>query len=197
MVTKRYLIPILLGMLVFVLGITVGCGQNQKQEEINECLYYLDNINTSGLSVSTAIDSLLEADGILIEVCNLQDESRLLEASALEKSTASQALALVNSELSTLENVIPPREAQNLHSTFINCLSTAQSGLVKWSHASAINYERAYELLNPSVPPQEFPSCAEEMSQARQLVYESLDMMEQVFGEWDTLLQYIQEKAKT
>ncbi len=195
MVIKRYLI-LILAILVLASGLVVGCSQKQKQQEIKECLDYLDNVNSLGIDYLKAIGTVLDADITFSEVCDLRDESRLLETSAMVKHATSQALDLVNSELSSLENVVPPREAQKLHSMVIESLRTAQTGLVKWSHASAVNYDRTYALLHPSVPKKEYPSSAEEISQARQLVYEAVDTMGQANAEMDILFNDIKQKAK-
>jgi hypothetical protein len=100
----------------------------------------------------------------------------------------------VNTELSSIENVVPPLQAQKLHDLTIKSLRVAQAGLVKWSHASAVNYDRTYALLHPSIPKKEYPSSAEEISQAKQSLQEALDTWKEVMVEWDNVFQIIKQK---
>jgi len=66
---------------------------------------------------------------------------------------------------------------------------TAQTGLTKLSHATAIAYEKFYELLYPSIPSKEYPANGEEMKQGRQLLRDALDIWGQVNTEADNLLE--------
>ncbi len=193
---KRYFCPILI-ILVLTSGLVFGCSQKQQQQEMEESLNYLDMISTLGIRHLKSMGTVLDTAKTFSEVLNLRDESRLLEVSAMEKYVTSQALDLVNSELSSLENVVPPREAQKLHGLVIKSLRTAQTGLVKWSHASAINYDRTYALLHPSVPKKEFPSVADEMQQARQLVFETIDDWDIIKAEWDKVFETLGLKVSS
>ncbi len=193
MTMKRYLIPILLGILVFVSGVAIGCGQKQKQQEIKKSIDYLENVNSLALKCVEKIGAVGQADEEFTNGLLSQDNYRLFEAAAVLKKATDEALDTVNAALSSMANLVPPPDAITLHHLMTESLEISQKGLVKMSLGSAMLLKT---LGKDYVYTREAITTSEALVQGRQLLREALSSWKKASAESANLFSVIEQKSK-